>query len=104
MTSPRDSTPKRRRPVVRSPLAGPLREVVYIFAREGTRGGAIWWLVLDCGHAVARKRYEAKGWAAMFRPLKEKLAPRRAQCYMCGSGHEKIDPALMIVAFGGASA
>jgi hypothetical protein len=86
-------------------LAGPLREVVYIFEREGVRGGGIWWLVLDCGHAVARKRYVAKHWAAqvhmLLRPIEEKLAPKRVQCHSCGSGAEKHDPAILIKAFGG---
>ena len=90
---------------VKSELAGPLREVVYIFEREGTNGGAIWWLVLECGHAVARKRYTAKSWSAqvhmMFRPIEEKLAPKRVQCHYCGSGSAKQDPWLMIKAFGG---
>ena len=92
-------------PRKKSDLAGPLREVVYIFERQGDRGGSFWWLVLDCGHAVARKRYANKSLAAlaqlMFRPLSEKLAPKRAQCHYCGSGSEKIDPAVMIRAFGG---
>lgn len=87
-----------------SPLAGPLRDVVYIFEREGERGGAIWWLVLSC-HAVARKRHAAKSWTAaahlMFRPLEEKLAPKRCQCHYCGAGCEKHDPLVMIRAFGG---
>ena len=92
-------------PRKKSELVGPMREVVYIFEREGTKGGAIWWLVLDCGHAVARKRYAPKSWTAavhmMFRPLEEKLAPKRCQCHYCGSGTAKQDPALMIKAFGG---
>jgi hypothetical protein len=82
-----------------------MREVVYIFEREGTRGGAIWWLILACGHAVARKRYQNKHWSAMvhmmFRPLEEKLAPKRVQCHSCGSGCEKADPWILIKAFGG---
>ncbi len=93
------------RPRGKGELAGPTREVVYIFERTGTRGGAIWWLVLECGHAVARKRHEAKSWSAMvhmmFRPLEEKLAPKRCQCHYCGSGVPKQDPALLIKAFGG---
>jgi hypothetical protein len=82
-----------------------MRKVVYIFEREGERGGGIWWLVLECGHAVARKRYVAKHWTQMvhlmLRPLEEKLAPKRCQCHSCGHGHEKLDPAVMIKAFGG---
>ena len=93
------------RPRKKSELAGPLREVVYIFERDGSRGGGYWWLVLSCGHTVARKRYVAKHWSAMvhlmFKPLSEKLAPRRAQCHSCGAGHEKLDPAVMIKLFGG---
>ena len=89
----------------KSELAGPMREVVYIFEREGSRGGGLWWLVLECGHAVARKRYVANHWTAMvhlmFKPLSEKLAPRRCQCHYCGSGAAKQDPALLIKAFGG---
>lgn len=82
-----------------------MREVVYIFEREGTRGGSIWWFVLSCGHAVARKRYAAKSWTAMVllmrRPLSEKLAPKRVRCNYCGSGCEKQDPAALVRAFGG---
>lgn len=37
----------------------------------------------------------------MFRPLEEKFAPKRAQCHFCGNGAEKLDPAIMIRAFGG---
>ena len=91
-----------RRP---SELAGPMRKVVYIFEREGERGGGIWWLVLECGHSVARKRYVAKHWTqmvhTMFRPIEEKLAPKRAQCHSCGFGHAKVDPAITIRLFGG---
>ena len=98
-------SPPRARGKKSELLAGPMREVVYIFEREGKRGGAIWWLVLDCGHAVARKRYSSKSWTAMvhlmFKPLSEKLAPRRVQCHSCGAGHEKVDPAIMIKLFGG---
>lgn len=82
-----------------------MREVVYIFEREGVRGGAIWWLVLACGHFVARKRFEAKSWTAqvhmMFRPVEEKLAPKRCQCHYCGSGVPQQDPLLIVKAFGG---
>lgn len=106
MSKPRDSTKGRRtRPRAPSELAGPVREVVYIFERQGVRGGAIWWLVLSCGHAVARKRYEAKSWTAqvhmMFRPLEEKLAPKHCQCHYCGSGSAQQDPWLLVKAFGG---
>lgn len=89
----------------KSELAGPLRKVVYIFDREGERGGGYWWLILECGHAVARKRYVPKHWTQMvqlmFRPLEEKLAPKRCQRHSCGHGHEKQDPWIMIQAFGG---
>ena len=68
----------------RGDLDGPLREVVYIFEREGPRSGAFWLLVLECGHSVARPRREARSLSAfaqsMFRPLAEKLAPGRVQC------------------------
>jgi len=96
---------KIARPRQKSELAGPLREVVYIFEREGTRGGGFWWLVLSCGHAVARKRYGSRSDTAMvhamFRPLSEKLAPKRAQCHSCGSGSASQDPWILIEAFGG---
>lgn len=89
----------------RSELAGPVREVVYIFEREGTRGGAIWLLVLECGHPAARKRADSKGWSgiaqAMFRPLREKLAPRHVQCHHCGSGEPTRDPSALVRALGG---
>lgn len=96
------STKKRTAP---SELAGPMRAVVYIFKREGERGGGFWWLVLACGHAVARKRPVVKDWSSMvralFRPIEEKLAPKRVQCHYCGSGCERQDPWIMIKAFGG---
>lgn len=92
-------------PRKKSELAGPLREVVYIFEREGDRGGGYWWLVLVCGHAVARKRTVANHWTAMvhlmFRPIEEKLAPKRVQCHYCGSGSAKQDPWIMVKALGG---
>lgn len=90
-----------------SELAGPMRDVVYIFEGEGIRGGALWWLVLDCGHRVARKRHEAKSLSAivhtMFEPIEKRLAPKQAQCLYCGSGFEKRDPWVTIAAMGGPS-
>lgn len=89
----------------KSDLAGPLREVVYIFEREGDRGGGYWWLVLACGHSVARKRYVVNSLAAvaqlMFKPLREKLAPKRAQCHYCEAGCASRDPWATVKAFGG---
>jgi len=88
-----------------SALAGPMRAVVYIIEREGARGGGFWWLVLTCGHAVTRKRHVVKDWSSMvrtlFRPIEEKLAPKRVQCHYCGSGSERQDPWIMIKALGG---
>ena len=96
------SAAKKKKP---SELAGPMREVVYIFEREGERDGGYWRLVLSCGHSVARKRYVAKDDTAMvhamFRPLSEKLAPKRAQCFSCGMGSSPCDPWVLIEAFGG---
>jgi hypothetical protein len=84
---------------------GPLREVVYIFEREGDRGGGLWWLVLSCGHSVSRKRFTVNSLGqmaqALFRQIEQNLAPKRARCYMCQAGHEPQDPALLIRAFGG---
>jgi hypothetical protein len=94
------SPPPKRAP---SELDGPLREVVYILEREGTRGGAIWLLILECGHSASRKRVDPKNWSAlaqtMFRPFSEKLAPKRVMCHHCGSGEPKRDPAILIKAF-----
>jgi hypothetical protein len=108
MTKPYDSTKSRRpRPRARpaSELTGPMRKVVYIFEREGARGGGFWWLVLDCGHSVARKRVVGNHWSTMvhllMHPIESKLAPKRVQCHYCGSGAEKQDPWIMIKAFGG---
>lgn len=87
-----------------SPLAGPRREVVYIFEREGDRGGSYWLLVLACGHSVTRHRPNPdprKIMREMLRPLSEKLAPRSVQCMYCGSGCAAGDPWVMIEALGG---
>jgi hypothetical protein len=88
-----------------SPLAGPRREVVYIFEREGDRGGSYWLLVLACGHSATRRRVgpsEPGEWAReMFRPLSEKVAPKHVQCMYCGSGCAEDDPWILIEAFGG---
>ena len=90
----------------KSALAGPLRDVVYIFERENDRSGGHWRLVLECGHSVARKRYvPRKAFAGlvhlMFKPLSEKLAPKRVQCFYCESGAAPCDPWILIEAFGG---
>jgi len=89
----------------KSELDGPMRDVVYIFESEGERGAAHWRLVLECGHSVVRKRHNPKDSvalvSALFRPLSEKLAPKRAQCYSCGFGSAKCDPWDLIEAFGG---
>lgn len=106
MTAPRDSTNKaayrKKARRVKSVVVEPMRAVVYIFERDGARGGAFWWLVLDCGHAVARKRVMPSV-GTMFRPLSEKFAPKRVQCHYCEAGCEKHDPWIMIKAFGGPS-
>ena len=86
----------------RSPLAGPRREVVYIFEREGSCGGLYWLLVLACGHAVSRRRQDSSSLAqALFRPLREKLAPRHVQCHYCEMGAEMHDPWAIIQKLGG---
>jgi hypothetical protein len=96
----RGTTPRRW-----NDLAGPTREVVHIFEREGARGGPYWRLVLECGHSVARKRHDPRSFSAiaqaMFRPLSERLAPRHAQCHYCGSGCERQDPMVLIKLFEG---
>ena len=85
----------------------PLRKVVYIFEGEGEQGGGYWQLVLECGHTVARHRTTVKDplavvvRLAMFRPMREILAPKRVRCFSCGLGHAKTDPAIAIAAFGG---
>jgi hypothetical protein len=82
-----------------------MREVVYIFERDGDQGGAIWWLVLVCGHSVARPRHVAKDWSSMvralFKPVEASLAPKRCRCHSCGLGQQNLDPAITIKAFGG---
>lgn len=93
----------KRRP---GPLDGPRREVVYIFEREGDRGGSYWLLVLECGHSATRPRVNPKDplaalTHALFRPLSEKLAPKRVQCMYCGSGCDPCDPWALVEAFGG---
>lgn len=103
MTSEKTSLSKKRTP---SPLDGPRREVVYIFEREGDRGGSYWLLVLECGHSATRSRINPKDplaalTHALFRPLVEKLAPKRVQCMYCGSGCTKQDPWILVEAFGG---
>lgn len=83
----------------------PRQDVVYIFEREGARGGPYWLLVLACGHSAARPRQVPTSLPAMaqamFRPMAEKFAPRRVQCLHCGSGCAKRDPWILIAALGG---
>ena len=59
-------------------------------------------LVLECGHAVSRKRRGAKNWSAvaqsMFISLDELLAPKSVQCHYCGSGCGERDPWILIEA------
>ena len=91
-----------RPPRKRDPITGARREVIYIFAREGSRGGPYWLLVLACGHAVSRNRQGAGSFAqAMFQPLSEKLAPRHVQCHYCEGGATPRDPWILIQALGG---
>lgn len=88
-------------------MKGPLRDVVYIFEREGDHGGAYWLLVLQCGHSSTRSRagvkhpLQAMTRLLLFRPLAGMTAPKRVKCFSCGLGQEKIDPAIAIAAFGG---
>ena len=75
-------------------MKDPLRKVVYIFEREGDQGGGFWQLVLECGHSVSRHRVTVKHLVtsssiALFRPVDEYLAPKRARCLSCGLGHAK---------------
>lgn len=91
---------KTRDPESADVWGGPLRQVVYIFDREGDRGGAYWLLVLACGHFVARK-CPAITLHSMFEPIERKLAPRRAKCHCCGAGHAEQDPWILIKALGG---
>ncbi len=77
----------------------PMREVVHIIEREGTHGGALWWLVLECGHSVSRRRVVSKNRpAAMFEPIERRLAPKHALCLYCQSGAARQDPAILIKA------
>lgn len=89
----------------RGELAGPLRNVVFSLAREGSHGGAYWRLVLECGHTVTRRRHVVKSWAdvaqTMFQPIARKLAPQRAECYSCEAGAAHVDPLIMFKVFGG---
>lgn len=89
-----------------SPLDGPRRAVVYIFEREGDRGGSYWVLVLACGHSVTRRRLSLTASKTalaqnLFRPLSEKVAPKHVQCMYCGSGCAEGDPWILIEALGG---
>jgi len=82
----------------------PLCDVVYIFERTGSHGGALWWLVLSCGHSVSRKRYVSNHWTAqvqvlMNTSLSKQSAPKRCRCHMCGIGLSPCDPNIMIDAF-----
>jgi hypothetical protein len=108
ITVSRQAVPAPPRLATKAPLAGPLRDVIYIFDREGPNGGFHWRLVLECGHGVtrpSRRAKDAKDVSAiaqtMFRPLSEKLAPKRVQCHHCGSGAVRRDPWLLIKACGG---
>jgi len=99
---------ENKRKLKREPLLGdgPLREVIYIFEREGDRGGGIWRLVLACGHSVSRKRRTVGEGPmaqvrALFEPLESFLAPKRVRYFCCGAGHPPQDPWVLVEAFGG---
>lgn len=85
----------------RGALAGPRREVVYIFDRKGDHGGLYWLLVLECGHAATRSRAKVGMATLMIRRLSEITAPKRVQCIHCEAGHPPGDPWTLIEAFGG---
>lgn len=99
----RDHAPRKREALLGE---GPLRAVVYIFEREGDQGGGLWWLVLECGHSVARKRKRIGEGPmvqvrALFEPVESFFAPKRARCFYCGAGHPTQDPWILVEAFGG---
>ncbi len=79
-----------------------VREVAYIFARTGSRGGPFWLLVLTCGHIESRDRYVADpSRLAVPTPLSRKLAPKRVGCRSCTNGNAQCDPWPTIRALGG---
>ncbi len=88
------------RPVKQTDPLPPMRKVVYIFERTGTHGGAIWWLVLECGHTESRKRYVPKMIRVLTNmKLSEMTAPKRCRCHLCGMGAMPHDPQISIDAF-----
>jgi len=92
MTRPRlntSSTRRHTRGTTRrrwNDLAGPIREVVHIFEREGARGGPYWRLVLECGHSVARKRHDPRSFSTIAQVVLEE-APGTA-----GAPHHDLGP------------
>jgi hypothetical protein len=80
-----------------------MRKVVYIFEREGDRGGRIWWLVLDCGHSVARKCPVVNRRTVMIHSATGMRAPKRCVCHYCGSGHAKQNPSILVKMLGGSA-
>lgn len=65
----------------------PWRAVVHIEdGKPGPRGGAAWWLTLECGHGAVRMKPSQRPSRAtqrMFRPLR--FAPKRVRCLTCGA-------------------
>ena len=89
---------KRKTQLVTS---GQFREVVYIFDREGARGGSYWYLVLDCGHGVARSQPPIHCGNMLSLGLAARLAPQRVRCLWCETGSPSSDPWILIEALGG---
>ena len=64
--------------------ADPLREVALIAIEQGTRGGKVWALTLECGHEV-RQHVRTRPGRGGQEPLP---APRSARCVLCGAGFD----------------
>jgi hypothetical protein len=72
---------------------GPLRAVVCIEEREGSRGGPLWFLRLECDHFAVRRRTVHEPEHAIVLAtsdpesyMKRITAPKRVRCAVCGLG------------------
>lgn len=59
----------------------PWRQVIHIGHRETKRGGTLWMLTLECGHALSKYAPNPKWRPEAFRG--QVFAPKKMRCWIC---------------------